>query len=485
MKHNASAGPTELILSRLHKHKRTGDGRWMCSCPAHGGNDCLSITEKDGKTLVYCFSGCSTEEVMESIGLSLRDLFSDSLNPERRREYDIRSAQAARREAQLIVDIAEAQTVSGGMSNEDIRALADAHDRLNAAEQTLKRLDALNEPEPTDNPFLRRLAYDSDEAIERIANQQWLIDTVIPADSFGVIYGPSGTYKSFLAMDMSASIASKLQWHGTDVDNAGHVLYIAAEGAAGLHLRKKAWEIRHQHRLTNLGILGSAVTINNALECEQLIQLCEAAADEIKEPIKLIVVDTLARSFEGEENSATDMGAFVRSCDRIRESTGATVMVIHHAGKDADKGARGSSALRAACDFEFKVTSTGKKVTKMTCTKAKDSDPFDDMDFKLEIVEIGRKDAKGRDMVSLVPRQAANEEIPRDDLTGHAKILNDLISGELARNETVNKEFIRDAFYHTIGAKDRKAFGRAMDKLTSDEWIFVDRNDNITRNMPF
>jgi hypothetical protein len=184
------------------------------------------------------------------------------------------------------------------------------------------------------------------------------------------------------------------------------------------------------------------------------------------------------------------MGAFVRSCDRIREVTGATVLVIHHSGKDADKGARGSSALRAACDFEFKVTSSGKKVTKLTCTKAKDSDPIEDMGFKLESVEIGRNDAKGRPMVSLVPKydQAAASE--RHDLTGHNQTLNSLIAREMARtgDEWVMKELVRDSFYHALGGKsdaNRAQFSRSLRALTDDGWITVDAAGKITRESPF
>jgi putative DNA primase/helicase len=182
------------------------------------------------------------------------------------------------------------------------------------------------------------------------------------------------------------------------------------------------------------------------------------------------------------------MGAFVRACDRIRAETGATVVVIHHSGKDADKGARGSSALRAACDFEFKVVSSGKKVTKLTCTKAKDSDPFDDMDFKLEVVEIGRNDAKGRPMASLT-LTVKKDGMPSagDDLTGHPQTLNNLIAIEMSRsgNEFVMKDFLRDSFYHAIGKQDRKAFSRAIDKLIDDDWISIDGHGKIERSEIF
>lgn len=366
---------------------------------------------------------------------------------------------------------------------EEMGKVADALMRQSAAQL------AVDEFPKTQSPMRKRVAYDSDAAIAMIAQQRWLIDQIIPVDAFGVIYGPSGAYKSFCAMDMSACIASAMNWHGNDVDEPGHVLYIGAEGASGLHLRKKAWEIRHQRPLTNLAILGMAVTINSE-DHNALIGLCDELVQEIDQPIRLIVIDTLARSFQGEENSATDMGDFVNACDHIREVTGATILVVHHSGKDAEKGARGSSALRAACDFEFKVTSPGKKLTRLSCTKAKDSDPFDDINFKLNVVEIGVRDRKGKPLTSLILSPAADGDIPsREDLSGSAQMINNLIAHEMARtgDDWVFYTPLRDSFFAKMGTDKRDsntkmAWDRGIKKLLADEWISKDLNGKITRS---
>lgn len=365
---------------------------------------------------------------------------------------------------------------------EEMGKVADALMRQSAAQL------AVDEFQKTQSPMRKRVAYDSDAAIAMIAQQRWLIDQIIPVDAFGVIYGPSGSYKSFCAMDMSACIASAMNWHGNDVDEPGHVLYIGAEGASGLHLRKKAWEIRHQRPLTNLAILGMAVTINSD-DHNALIGLCDELVQEIDQPIRLIVIDTLARSFQGEENSATDMGDFVNACDHIREVTGATILVVHHSGKDAEKGARGSSALRAACDFEFKVTSPGKKLTRLSCTKAKDSDPFDDINFKLNVVEIGVRDRKGKPLTSLILSPAADGDIPtREDLSGSSQMINNLIAHEMARtgDDWVFYTPLRDSFFAKMGTDKRDsntkmAWDRGIKKLLADEWIHKDLNGKITR----
>lgn len=56
-------------------------------------------------------------------------------------------------------------------------------------------------------------------------------------------------------------------------------------------------------------------------------------------PVRLIILDTLARCFGGsDENAAKDMGAFIQGCDAIKAATQATVLIIHHSGKDRTKG---------------------------------------------------------------------------------------------------------------------------------------------------
>lgn len=391
---------------------------------------------------------------------------------------ELKAAQDEYAEAML-----EYNRIAASDSSEGIAAAAE---RAQAAKIALDELEATTPK--TQSPMRKRVAYDSDEAIQMIANQRWLIEQIIPVDAFGVIYGPSGAYKSFCAMDMSACIASSMNWHGHDVDEPGHVLYIGAEGASGLHLRKKAWEIRNQTQLTNLAILGMAVTINSD-DHEALIGLCEELVEEIDQPIRLIVIDTLARSFQGEENSATDMGDFVNACDHIREVTGATILVVHHSGKDAEKGARGSSALRAACDFEFKVVSTGKKMTKISCTKAKDSDPFDDINFKLNVVDIGVADRKGKQLTSLTLTKAADGDIPtREDLTGSQQIIHNLIAKEMSRtgDDWVFYTPLRDSYFSLMGAAKgdnttKTSWDRGIKKLLADNWIEKDLNGKITR----
>jgi len=120
----------------------------------------------------------------------------------------------------------------------------------------------------------------------------------------------------------------------------------------------------------------------------------------------LIIIDTLARSFgPGDENSTTDMGAFVKACDRLRAETGACVLVVHHTGKDVEKGARGSTALTGAADCIIAVKRRGDSLTVMNRApfgKQKDAEEFADIALSTSRVTFTHQDVEMHTLV-LIP----------------------------------------------------------------------------------
>jgi hypothetical protein len=69
----------EEFLARLECVRASGGG-WMARCPTHADrNPSLSIHKRDGKILIKCFAGCSSEAVCAALGIDMRELSSDSI----------------------------------------------------------------------------------------------------------------------------------------------------------------------------------------------------------------------------------------------------------------------------------------------------------------------------------------------------------------------------------------------------------------------
>ena len=70
---------THEILDRFDNVRRTGERQIMCCCPSHDDRrPSLSVKAVEGKTLLYCFAGCTAEEIVEAVGLKLRDLYDNT-----------------------------------------------------------------------------------------------------------------------------------------------------------------------------------------------------------------------------------------------------------------------------------------------------------------------------------------------------------------------------------------------------------------------
>lgn len=78
-------------------------------------------------------------------------------------------------------------------------------------------------------------------ALESMKSQKWLIDGILPADSHVLLFGQPATFKSFIAMDWAAAIASGQTWQGRETKKAV-AIYLAAEGGNAVHLRRAGAE---------------------------------------------------------------------------------------------------------------------------------------------------------------------------------------------------------------------------------------------------
>ena len=223
------------------------------------------------------------------------------------------------------------------------------------------------------------------EELESLPDPAWLLEGLLPQSALAELYGKFAVGKSFLALDWALSVAAGVPWLGRSMSQAD-VVYVSAEGGAGLKKRIAAWRTKHPE--TDLSRFRAILAPVNMLDPKDVKALVQVIKDAPCEP-SLVVIDTLARCFgDGDENAAVDMNRFVAGTDWIRAKfPGATVLVIHHSGKKANQGDRGSNALRAAADTVMKLTGKGKALT-LECEKQKDWEHFENIGLTLRFVVL-------------------------------------------------------------------------------------------------
>ena len=272
---------------------------------------------------------------------------------------------------------------------DDAVTIATLRRRLNEAGTDIAPPDAADDFDVWDEvePAEERSRWNflSLDDVESLPPPRWLVPGVLTEGSLAAIYGAPESGKSFLAVDVSMAIAGGIDWHGRQVERGG-VLYIAAEGAPGLGKRFRAWKLDRcaQGRRFDLHLMRD--DLNLAAENDGGARaFAQAVADELG-PLRLVVIDTLNQTAAGaDENSAKDMGRYIASMKLLRNATGATVVVVHHSGKDLGKGMRGSSALLGAMDTTVEVErATDGRSIKVAVKKQKDAEREPPMRFNME-----------------------------------------------------------------------------------------------------
>ncbi|MGW4974681.1 AAA family ATPase [Streptomyces mirabilis] len=245
---------------------------------------------------------------------------------------------------------------------------------------------------------LRSQLLDTD-ALDKIPSLEPLLGDLLQMNTLARIIGPSGSFKSFVVLDMAGHIGTGMKWHGQYVKQ-GTVIYLVGEGEQGIRKRVRAWEQHHGMRMDNVLFLPRPVQAKST-EWDVFIELGRQVRPA------LIVIDTQARVSVGvEENSNKEMGEIVDRMDQLRVASGACVSTIHHTGHTGEHG-RGASSVKGAMQSEVNIFKKGDRLSNITLTvksgKQKDEEEGEGMLFALKRLSIdGECKPDGRPVTSLV-----------------------------------------------------------------------------------
>lgn len=180
-----------------------------------------------------------------------------------------------------------------------------------------------------------------------------------------LVYGGWGSGKSFFLVDLLCSIALGDPWRGRKVA-PGVVVYLAGEAPSSIEARIRAW-LLHYGKLTKgapepaIGVIGTAPDLlHGDDDLAEVGEAVEAFGERVGLPIRAIGIDTLHACAPGSREDAGDTGAILTRTRILAERFGCAVFLVHHAGKDAGRGARGSNSLEAAADVIVEVVEDGQ-----------------------------------------------------------------------------------------------------------------------------
>jgi hypothetical protein len=249
-------------------------------------------------------------------------------------------------------------------------------------------------------------------AIKNLPDPEWLAFGMIIDRGLGFLFGPPGCGKSFIAQNLALSIACGLdEWWGRKISRKGPVIYISSEGVGDIKFRLRAWENHLGVKADDAPFYLIRQTINFMLDTDvnKLLMTIDTLCKQLGELPVMIVVDTVSRVLPGaDENLQKDMTLFIRACDEVRETFGATVIGVHHTSRAGNM--RGSTVFDGAGDFLFGIErDEGDMIGTMTAKKIKAAQ--DGWKQSFELVEVAVGDIKAtKSLVAVSREQQAKEK---------------------------------------------------------------------------
>jgi len=163
-----------------------------------------------------------------------------------------------------------------------------------------------------------------------------------------MLYGPSGHYKSFIALNLAAAVAQQGKC----------AFYVAAEGLSRMARHDyPAWKLANaeERKLPFFMVEDMPVVTDSGDDYNAFADSITRRAREESKPVGIIFLDTLNNAMLGlEENSATDAAKMIAACKALKRTFKCTVVVVHHTPADG-KDPRGSTAFYAGFDTVLKV----------------------------------------------------------------------------------------------------------------------------------
>ncbi len=214
-----------------------------------------------------------------------------------------------------------------------------------------------------------------------------------------MLYGPSNCGKSALVCHLGNCIVTGMPFSGARV-RRGIVVHVGAEAPESVLDRMCAFELNESSDPYLVRM--EPVDLSEPDEIDEFISDLKELHRKHGREIVLVVFDTLARSIGvADENCSRAMTGIADNASCIARKLNAHVMLVHHTGKDAERGGRGSSALRGAVDTEISLCPTNGQVVRVAQDKQRTMQKGEASFFETKSVFLGQ-DEDGDDRTTVM-----------------------------------------------------------------------------------
>jgi hypothetical protein len=194
---------------------------------------------------------------------------------------------------------------------------------------------------------------------EPIDARSYLVEGLLPETGTALISGQWGTYKTFVADDLAASVMTGKPFIRFPVLRPGGVLWVAREGWTEVDLRiTAAWEAKGGTGRAPFAWIENCPRLLDANAAQALGVMIKPAADKMLAdfglPVTLVIIDTVGKAAglmkTGELNDDAVAKIIMKTLADASLATGALFAAVAHFGKNVDVGTKGSSGFEDDAD---------------------------------------------------------------------------------------------------------------------------------------
>lgn len=331
-------------------------------------------------------------------------------------------------------------------------------------------LDGTGTPPPQVNEYQGRFRLYKMSDLSQMSTPSWLIRDLLFEQQVSVVHAPPGSFKSFVVLSLCSMLVHGMVWHGRKLKPC-RVVYVAGEGFPMFRYRRLAWfkDNNIPEHDDGLEVIEGAVNLTDTEEVLAFIEALQSDCDGLG----LVVFDTLSTCIAGQnECDSSVMSLAVKNAKLIGRKLACAILIIHHPGKDVERGSRGHSSLLGDIDCELRITrSPDDMACKLKVTKQKDGEDGQTFHFSANRVALGIYDDDNEEIYSLALSLVGlpGETVPMY-LADRGSIANAMLFGERTSTSILAKRL------ESILGRRSNAIRRINDAVPT-EWTRVARGE--------